>query len=33
MPVQFMIEPTLPTDFNTVTISYTFLNSGATKLR
>ena len=29
MPVQFMIEPTLPTDFNTVTISYTFFELGS----
>lgn len=28
MPVQFMIEPTLPADFNTVTISYTFFELG-----
>jgi cytochrome c oxidase assembly protein subunit 11 len=31
MPVQFMIEPTLPTDFNTVTISYTFFELGSGK--
>ena len=29
MPVQFMIEPTLPNDFNTVTISYTFFELGS----
>ena len=29
MPVQFMIEPTLPTDFTTVTISYTFFELGS----
>ncbi|SCX63542.1 MULTISPECIES: cytochrome c oxidase assembly protein [Nitrosospira] len=28
MPVQFMIEPGLPTDVNTVTISYTFFEIG-----
>jgi cytochrome c oxidase assembly protein subunit 11 len=28
MPVQFMIEPSLPDDFNTVTISYTFFELG-----
>jgi cytochrome c oxidase assembly protein subunit 11 len=28
MPVQFMIEPGLPADFNTVTISYTFFELG-----
>jgi cytochrome c oxidase assembly protein subunit 11 len=29
MPVQFMIESTLPADFNTVTISYTFFELGS----
>jgi cytochrome c oxidase assembly protein subunit 11 len=29
MPVQFMIEPSLPADFNTVTISYTFFELGS----
>ncbi|MDQ3185588.1 MAG: cytochrome c oxidase assembly protein [Pseudomonadota bacterium] len=29
MPVQFMIEPGLSTDFNTVTISYTFFELGS----
>ena len=29
MPVQFMIEPGLPTDYDTVTISYTFFELGA----
>lgn len=28
MPVQFMIEPGLPIDYNTVTISYTFFELG-----
>jgi cytochrome c oxidase assembly protein subunit 11 len=28
MPVQFLIEPGLPTDINTVTISYTFFELG-----
>jgi cytochrome c oxidase assembly protein subunit 11 len=31
MPVQFMIEPSLPADFNTVTISYTFFELGSEK--
>ena len=29
MPVQFMIEPSLPDDFDTVTISYTFFEFGS----
>ena len=29
MPVQFMIEPALPDDFDTVTISYTFFELGS----
>lgn len=29
MPVQFMIEPGLPADFDTVTISYTFFELGS----
>lgn len=29
MPVQFMIEPNLPADVNTVTISYTFFELGS----
>lgn len=29
MPVQFMIEPSLPTNYDTVTISYTFFDLGS----
>jgi cytochrome c oxidase assembly protein subunit 11 len=29
MPVQFLIEPGLPADFDTVTISYTFFELGS----
>ncbi|SCY56765.1 cytochrome c oxidase assembly protein [Nitrosospira sp. Nsp13] len=31
MPVQFMIEPGLPVDYDTVTISYTFFELGGDK--